>query len=102
MVSTENVTNCGRGLSKRLVIGEVVLVHSVEDTSLTGLHTVACIGERAGYDNGHGVFDEGLFDLLLHIDRDDLLVGIFDVEILLLFSHLTLLCGGAPAGKKDL
>ena len=48
MVSTEHVTDGSSGLTEGFIVCEVIFIHSVEDTSLTGLHTVACVRESAG------------------------------------------------------
>ncbi len=73
MVPAEHVTDGGSGFAERLIGGEVVLVHGVEDAPLAGLHAVAGIRQCAGHDDGHGVLDKGLSDLFFHIDRNDLL-----------------------------
>ena len=48
--------------------------------------TVAYVGQRAGYDDRHGVLNEGLLDLPLHIHFNDLLV--LKQKTLLLSLHL--------------
>ena len=79
MVTAKHVTDGGRTLTEGVVVGQVVLVHSVEDAALTGLHTVAHVGEGTGDDNAHGVLDKGVLDLLFHLNVHDFLIGIFVV-----------------------
>ena len=67
MVATEHVTDRRRRLAERLVVSEVILVHCVEDTTLSRLHTVADIGQCTAGDNAHRIFDEALAHLLFHI-----------------------------------
>ena len=67
MVSTEHVTDRRRRLAERLIVCEVVLIHCVEDTTLSRLHTVADIGQCTAGDNAHRILDESLPHLLFHI-----------------------------------
>ena len=53
---------------------EVILVHSVHDPALTGLHAVADVGECAGGNYRHRVFDKGFFDFLFDTDIDYFLI----------------------------
>ena len=81
MVAAENITDRSRRLTEGSVVGQVVLVHSVHYSSLTGLHTVANVGKRTGSDYGHRVFDEGFFDFLLHLNVNYFLVLKFYVLV---------------------
>ena len=67
MVPRQHRTDGGRRLVEGLIVGQMILVHGVQHAALTRLHAVAHVGKRAGHDNGHGVFDEGLAYLLFHI-----------------------------------
>ena len=67
MVSTKHVTDCGRGFSEGLIVGKIILVHSVENTSLSRLHTVSYVGKRTGGYNAHRILYEGGSYLLFHI-----------------------------------
>ena len=75
MVSTKHVTDGCRRLTEGLIVCKVVLIHCVEDSSLTGLKTVTDIRKSTRRDNRHRVFKEGLFDLLFHIVQLYVLVG---------------------------
>jgi hypothetical protein len=76
MIPAQHVADGGRRLAELFIVGQLILVHSVQDTALTGLHSVPYIRQSAGYDNGHGIFDKGFTDLFLHIHVDDFLFGI--------------------------
>ena len=67
MVPTQHVTDSSGRFTESVIMSQFILVHGVEDTALTGLHTVPHVGQGTGYDNGHGVLNEGLSYLLLHI-----------------------------------
>ena len=78
MIATQHITDRGRTLAERLVVGEIVLVHRVEDAALTRLHTVAHIGQRAAGDDAHRIFDKALTHLFLNVNGYDLLLREFD------------------------
>ena len=82
MITSQHVADGSRGFAERLVIGEVILIHGVKYTPLTGLHTVAHIGQRSADNYGHGVFKKGLSDLLVHVYRRYFLIGKFNIAIL--------------------
>jgi hypothetical protein len=70
----------------------MILVHGVQHAALTGLHTVADVGQGAGNDDGHGILDEGFLHLMLHIHVQDLLIFkeyAFVFALQLSFSFLT-------------
>ena len=85
VIAAQHVTDGGSRLTEGLVMDQAILVHGVHDTALARLHAVAHVGQGAGDDDRHGVFDEGFFDLLLHGDGDDLLVGEFDAFVFVFF-----------------
>ena len=78
MVATKHVTDGRRRFVERFVIGMVILVHSVENTSVNGLETVTHVGQSTRHDYRHRVLNEGVFDLLFHSYVYYFLFGKFD------------------------
>ena len=74
VISTKHVTYGGCRLAERLGVHKSILVHSVEDTASTGLHSVTHVGKRTRHNNRHGVFDKGFFNFLFHTHVDDFLI----------------------------
>ena len=89
MVAAQHVTDGGGGFAEGFVIGQMILVHGVEDAALTGFHTVPHVRQGAGGDDAHGVFDKGLPDLFLHVAPDDLLFGKFDTAVFVFLIHFS-------------
>ena len=44
-------------------MGQVILIHGVEDTPVNGLQAVPHIGQGPAHDDGHGIFDVALLHL---------------------------------------
>ena len=82
MVAAQHVADGGGRLAVGAVGGQMVLIHGVEDTAVYRLEAVAYIGQRTGYDDAHGIVDEGGLHFLLQLDVDDLLI--FKTQI---FAH---------------
>ena len=59
----QHVTHAGSRLLKRLVRGQIVLVHGVQNTPVHRLQAVPHIRQGAAHNNAHGIFDIGLFHL---------------------------------------
>ena len=78
MIAAQHITDRGRTLAERLVVGEVVLVHRVEDAALTRLHTVTHIGQRAAGDDAHRILDKALAHLFFDVNGYDFLLREFD------------------------
>ena len=57
MVTAQHVADTGRGLLKRLIAGQPILIHSVEYTAVYRLQSVAYIRQRSADYDGHGVVD---------------------------------------------
>ena len=57
MVPAQHVADACRRFLERLVGGQAVLVHGVENAPVDGLQTVAHIGQRAADNDGHRVVD---------------------------------------------
>ena len=74
VITTQHVTDRFCRFLRGSVVRGVILVHSVQHTALTGLQTVAHVGQRTGDDNRHGVFNKGFFNLLIHTHVNYLLL----------------------------
>ena len=74
VIATEHVTNGGCRLAERLGVHKSVLIHCVEDTASTRLHSVTHIGKRTRHNNRHRVFDKGFFNFLLHTHVNNFLI----------------------------
>ena len=81
MIASEHVSDRRRRLAERLVVGQVILIHSVEYTPVDRLQSVADIRERTGHDDAHRIRDERVLDLMPHLYPDYLLIR--ELEILL-------------------
>ena len=97
MIPTKHVTDCGRRLAEGLVVRQMVLIHCPENATLTRLHAVPYIGQRPRCYYRHGVFNEGLLQLMLHIYINNFLI--LERQILMIFhdkstfhSHILLCC----------
>ena len=88
MVATKHVTYRRRGLAVRLVIGQIILVHSVKNSSLTGLHAVAGVGQSTAHDYAHGVLDKGFLYLFFNVNIYNFLI----LEHYILFGIFVILC----------
>ena len=74
VVFAHDVADDPRGFDVAAIGPQAQLVHAVENSALHRLEPVAGIGQRAGVDDRHGVFEEGIAHLLADIDVDDLAV----------------------------
>ena len=81
MVSTKHVTDRRCRLSERLVACQMVLVHRVHNSSLTGLHSVSYVRKRTRCNNRHGILDKGSLYLLFHINVYYFLISEFYVFV---------------------
>lgn len=79
MISTKHVTYARRRLFERLVAGKPVFVHSVQNSSVHGLKTVANVGQRSSDNDRHGVFYITSFHFPDKLALLDKLVGECDV-----------------------
>ena len=84
VITTQHVAHGGGRFAERLVAGQVILIHGVHDAALTRLHAVAHVGQGAGHDDGHGVFDEGLLHPFFHVDIFDALIRKSQINIFVL------------------
>ena len=97
MIPAQHVADARRRLLERLVGGQTVLVHGVENAPVDGLQTVAYIGQRTADNDGHRVVDVRAFHLMHKLRLHDPLFGEHDILGLVVFfmCHLCfLLCGG--------
>ena len=58
MVFTNNIANCTRRLAVRAIGRNAAVVHCIQNAAVNRLQAVAHIGQRAGDDNTHRVFEE--------------------------------------------
>ena len=63
VIAAEHVTDGGGALAEGFIIGQAVLIHTVEDTAMYRLQTVAHIGQGTAYDHGHGILNIGALHL---------------------------------------
>ena len=89
MVPAQYVAHAGGGLFKWPVMGQIVLIHGVEDTAVDRLKSVADVGQGPAHDDAHGVFDVGLLHLRHQGGCHDDLVRIPDLLriVLRFFTH---------------
>ena len=87
MVPAEHVANAGGGFFERLIRGQIVLIHGVEDAPVHGLETVAHIRQRTPDDDGHGILDVRGLHLMDELALNDLLVGIENVLPFIILGH---------------
>ena len=88
---TEHVADYERALAVRLVRSERQLViHIVKYPAVNGFQAVSHVGNGAGDVDRHGVSDEGLFDLALHVHVHDFGPGEhFFYVFFILFFHFS-------------
>ena len=79
VVPAQHVAHAGGGLLKRLVAGQPVLVHGVEDAPVYGLQTVPHVRQGTAYNDAHGVFDIGFFHLRNQRRGDNHLIRVADL-----------------------
>ena len=87
MVPAEHVADAGGGFFERLVRGQIVLIHGVEDAPVHGLETVAYIRQRTPDDDRHGILDVRGLHLMDELALNDLLVGIENVLPFIVLGH---------------
>ena len=89
VITTQHITDAGRGLLERLVAGQIVLIHCIQDAAVDGLQTVTHIRQCTGDNDGHRVFDEGGLHFLDEVVRHDRLIGILNILrlIITVFCH---------------
>lgn len=87
MIPAEHVADAGSGFFERLIRGQIVLIHGVEDAAVHGLETVAHIRQRTPDDDGHGVLDVRGLHLMDELALNDLLVGIENVLPFIILGH---------------
>ena len=68
MVVTQHVTYRGGGFAEGLVVGERVLEHTEQHSSVYRLHTVSHVGQGSAHDHTHGIVDVGALDLLFDLN----------------------------------
>src|SRR5690606_6372409 len=64
MIFTHHLTDNTRRLTVWSVIGEVHLVHGVENSPVYGLETITHIRQSAAHNNAHSVIEIGALHLL--------------------------------------
>ena len=74
MVLTQNITDTGSGLLKRLIRSQTALIHGVEDSAVYGLQAISHIRQSAANDDAHGVFNIGFFHFIDQITLNDGLI----------------------------
>ena len=74
MVTTQDVADAGRGLLKRLVRGQIILIHCIQNAPVHGLQAVAHVGQGAPDNHGHGVFHIAGFHLMYKLAGHDRLI----------------------------
>ena len=71
MVFAQHVAHDARALVERLVGGEALFIHGIEDAPVHGLEAVPHIGQRTVDDDRHGVGDKRFLHLLLNVEGID-------------------------------
>jgi hypothetical protein len=89
VIPAQHVAHAGGGLLQGLVIGQVVLVHGIQDTPVHGLETVPHVGQRPVDDDRHGVFDKGAFHLLDQFTLYNFLIRVSDLLRIVVFFSFT-------------
>ena len=79
MVPAQHVAHAGGRLLEGLVVGQVVLVHGVQDAAVDRLQAVPHVGQGPAHDDAHGVLDVGFFHLRHQGRGDDGLIGVSDL-----------------------
>ncbi len=79
MVFAQHVADAGGRLLEGLVGGQAAFVHGVQNAPVYRLQAVPDIGQCPSHDDGHGVFDVGLFHFVHQVALGDHLVGETDV-----------------------
>ena len=69
MIPPEHRADRIGALAVRLIRGQVILVHGVEDAAMNRLESVTDIRQGAGHNDRHGIFQETLFHFLFQVDR---------------------------------
>lgn len=85
MIPAQHVADARCRLLERLVGGQTVLVHGVENAPVDGLQTVAYIGQRTADNDGHRVVDVRTFHLMYKLRLHDPLFGEHDILGLVVF-----------------
>ena len=90
VIPAQHVAHGGGALAEGVVIGQIVLVHSVEDAAVDRLQTVPDVGKGPAHNDAHGVFNIGFFHLRNQRGFHNLLVRVTDFlgVVLGFFSHL--------------
>ena len=65
MIPTQHVAHAGGGLLEGAVRGQIVLIHSIQDTAMHRFQTVPHIGQGTANDDGHGVVHVRRLHLML-------------------------------------
>ena len=71
MVVTEHVTYCAGALAVVAVVSVAIDAHTVEDTTMHGLESVASIGQGTSYDNGHRIVEKRASHLAFDVYFDN-------------------------------
>ena len=79
MVPAQHVAHGGGALAEGVVVGQVILVHSVQDTAVDGLEAVPHVGQGPAHDDAHGVLNVGFLHFRDQGRFHDLLIGIPDL-----------------------
>ena len=89
VVPAQHVAHAGGGLLKGAVMGQIVLIHGVEDAAVDRLQAVPHVGERTAHNDAHGVLNVGFLHLRHKGRGDDMLFRIADLFRIVtgFFSH---------------
>ena len=69
---TQNITDDAGALTIIFVVIKAHLVHRIEDAAVDGLEAVANVGNGARLVDRHRIGNEGAFELVVHLDIEDL------------------------------
>ena len=75
MIFTQHITDRRRALAKRLIIGQIIAVHRIQNAAMHRLQPVAHIGKCAGDNYAHCIFNERFLHIFFDLYRHDLLIG---------------------------
>ena len=102
MVPAQHVAHGGGALAEGVVVGQVILVHGVEDPAVHRFEAVPHIRQGTAHDNAHGVFDVGFLHLGDQRRLHDLLIGIPDLLGIVLgfFRHRSVSFLSSPGSRR--
>ena len=63
VVAAQHVAHGGGALAEGFVVGQVILVHGVEDAAVDGLEAVPHVRQGPAHNDAHGVVNIGFFHL---------------------------------------